>query len=69
MTRSGEYGGCWDGATYLGDKFCSIAPSCPALKDYGEQQEWLEIFFGQGACGDGVKDWHPLPIVYEYKED
>ncbi|MFC3847128.1 hypothetical protein ACFOPX_01075 [Helicobacter baculiformis] len=69
LTRSGEYGGCQDGATYLGDKFCSIAPSCPALKDYAEQHEWLEIFFGQGACGDGVKDWHPLPIVYEYKED
>ncbi|WP_104690245.1 hypothetical protein [Helicobacter felis] len=42
---------------------------CPVLKDYGKQQEWVWIFFGQGACGDGVKDWHPMPIVYEYKED
>ncbi|WP_120951023.1 hypothetical protein [Helicobacter sp. L8] len=69
LERSGGYGGCGDEGFYLGDKVCVVAPSCPALKDYGEQQEWLEIFFGQGACGDGVKDWYPLPIIYEYKED
>ncbi|WP_104749689.1 hypothetical protein [Helicobacter cynogastricus] len=69
LDRSDGYGGCGDEDTYLGDKICTIASNCPALKDYGEQQEWLEIFFGQGACGDGVVDWHPMPIVYEYKED
>ncbi|BEG57524.1 hypothetical protein NHP21005_12120 [Helicobacter sp. NHP21005] len=69
LTRSGEYGGCEDGETYLGDKICTMAPHCPALKNYHETEEWINVFFGQGACGDGVKDWYPLPIVYEYKED
>ncbi|WP_233711480.1 hypothetical protein [Helicobacter salomonis] len=30
---------------------------------------WQDAFFGMGACGDRVVDYHPVPFIYEYKRE
>lgn len=57
---------------YIGGKFCAIPPNCPLPKGYWREQKWVDwqdVFFGMGACGDGVMDYHPVPFIYEYKKE